>query len=539
MKKLIIILTAMTLLMGLALELQAQTRGSREVSKTDNSKSILIEKEELTKPARAAASKTRDVKATKSDDGRTSQSAVKQTTKQEEQPSYRNDETRTQSSSRSTSSTTVNRSSKTTSSTPSRSSTTPSRTSQSTSRSRTSSSYSTDRNDRQSDSGRSETNSRQNSFDDDYYNYSSPRVKQPEQTRSTTSSTSRTTLPAKDKTVQKETNENTRSNPVTNKDTVEKEKNTASQTQKEKQDRETVYKVFTPETKVKEQTGKSVAEQKPAVKSAQPLDGKDRVNENRQLPPSAAEDLYVPGRDGRPPHTGDGDHYHGDGDNNHGGGHGDGNHGGGHGDNHHNNHGWTGYHNNHGWNWRPPRDWYWNNYYNNWYWQNPYYHVTWYNHPWNWYNPHFSWNWYFAYHNFGYVSYVHYYDWYPSHHWIVYPSFSHYYSWTNRIHEFTGYLIIDDLDTIYPYSYGMVTRKPNGDYETFYFDRYGNRLARRLIDRYGHLNKKIYVEVRGYVDYSEQTIRVTSMRKVNWHRNVYLSFYYHPRWFRLGFWHWG
>ncbi len=165
--------------------------------------------------------------------------------------------------------------------------------------------------------------------------------------------------------------------------------------------------------------------------------------------------------------------------------------------------------------------------------------MTWYNHPWNWYNPHFSWNWYFTYHNFGYVSYVYYYDWYPSHHWIVYPSFSQYYSWTNRIQEFTGYLIIDELDTIYPYSYGMVTRKLNGDYATFYFDRYGNRLARRLIDRYGHLNKKIYVEVRGYVNYSDQAIRVTSMRKVNWHRNMYLSFYYHPRWVRFGFWHWG
>ena len=557
MKKLIITVSVI-LLISMTAGLLAQNRGNKEVAdtrsqtaiKTDNTKSVQIEKEELSQSVKTTASKPSAVTNTKSNDSRASQPAPKQTVRQEDSRTSKPASTPTQTNTR-TSQPATNQSK-------SNSRTTQSAIPQSRTDTRSVTPDPYSRTSAQTTTNRSTQTGRHNINDDDFYDYSPPRTTTPTQTRTTTPTQTRTTtpaqtrttqpaqtankVPAQDNSTQRSAVENTKSAVNTDKDTIEKDKTPASQTHKEKQDSGVTYKVLTPDKVPSEQTTKAAASAATADRSAQPAATKGNDSDYRNRPSFEGEELLDPGRGNRPPHTGDGDNNHGGNGHggNHGGGHGDG-HGGGHGDN--NNHGWSGYHNNHGWNWRPNYSWNWYITINNWHYYNPYYNPyydwTWYNHPWNWYSPSYSWNWHFAYHNFGYVSYTYYYNWYPHHHWIVYPSFSYYYSWTNRILDFSGYLVIEDWDTVYPYSYGLMTRLPNGDFVSNSFDRYGNRLAQRLIDRYGHLNKKIYVEVRGYYNYDTQTIRVTSMKRVNWHRNVYMAFYYHPRWFRFGFWHWG
>jgi len=117
----------------------------------------------------------------------------------------------------------------------------------------------------------------------------------------------------------------------------------------------------------------------------------------------------------------------------------------------------------------------------------------------------------------------------------------------NDIREFSGYLVVNERDIKYnrnlgfhinlnPFhitniyftegrpqrnTYGIVVRKPNGDYTYLRFDRRGNQLAQNLFSHRWRNRKGIYVEVKGKVDMRDRTIAVFSLEKANNHQYNY------------------
>ncbi len=178
------------------------------------------------------------------------------------------------------------------------------------------------------------------------------------------------------------------------------------------------------------------------------------------------------------------------------------------------------------------------------------------------FDPWWTWNWYYPYY---YCSWV-----YPPHnHWRPYryvyiePVFYYSFEPDYSPREYKGYLVRNNqivynerrhrwIDTENPYpaidecwcdgycptrGYGIVVRKSNGNLAFYHLDRYGNRLARRLVERYGRGGRRVYVEVRGFLDHETHTFQVTSMSKVNWRRNIILSIGFGYRWQRPWFRH--
>lgn len=238
--------------------------------------------------------------------------------------------------------------------------------------------------------------------------------------------------------------------------------------------------------------------------------------------------------------------------------------------------GWGGFSNNYGSNWnhnrhhwrrhphhyrwwvghRPRPSWYW--YHNNYWWDIHFAYLGW-----NWSYPRYGWNVTHTYYTFSYIDYADSYYWYPPHYWFVYPSVSFYYSNYDRIQVLEGYIVANDWDfnpdshlgityenmsgaspNIHHYTtdcpddgYGIIIRRSDGSYGFYHFNRNGNRLAQRIIDRHHRYGKRTYVEVRGYINHDTHTITVTSMERLRWLRGTQLAVVYQPRWLRFGFWY--
>jgi len=280
------------------------------------------------------------------------------------------------------------------------------------------------------------------------------------------------------------------------------------------------------------------------IKSNKP--DNDNVPRSAKIkPPNQPERQFPTSGNPQPPNHGD---YQYDGDHNHGGNNHNNNHGdGGHSyyDNdsrHHHHHGHSGYY--------PHYDWHWDRPYYSWFAYHDYYF-------WSWYYPHTWWIGYHNYYDFGYYNFAYYYHWYPHHYWIVYPTFNFTYTWQDDTETFTGFIAEDDWDLAgkenfklnidyskyfasnahwlsdsCPYDgYGIIVKESNGDYNYFHFDKYGNRLAQKLLDRSGKYGGKVNIVVKGVLNTDNHTIKVYSMRKVKKHSQVYLSMYFRPFWF--------
>jgi hypothetical protein len=266
------------------------------------------------------------------------------------------------------------------------------------------------------------------------------------------------------------------------------------------------------------------------------------------------------------PHDSDDDtdnHHpgHGDGDYNHNWNY-DGNHQGGGHHNHHNywSYDYNPYHNS-WWDWD-----YWNrhqrhhrsywtfgiSFWPDWDYWNPYYYGSY-------YYPVYGWSGWYPYSYYTWYN-PHLHTWRTWHYSYIRPVF--YYSLTYReeITSFTGYLVRNSRinyvngtsglqsgngrrhDNYYSYcdsdcprrGYGIMVKMPDGERVFYHLDNYGNRLARKVLDRYGRQNRKLLVEVRGVLDEDTHTIITYSLKRVKWYKTptVALHFYYGPFWHR-------
>jgi hypothetical protein len=246
-----------------------------------------------------------------------------------------------------------------------------------------------------------------------------------------------------------------------------------------------------------------------------------------------------------PPYSGDddssghnGDHHHDSWDDHEGDNHYD------NWDRHHSHHNWYwDYYN--GWDWHQPNYWGWND---NTYWDSDY---------WYWHRNPCGWNWDHAFYVFGYYDYPSYEYWTPYHYWVVQPVFTYNFNQDDDYEEMRGYLLADDWDynpdtrlgmrydistdmyeDVHPYKddcpvdgYGIVTRNDEGDYSYYHFDSYGDRLARQLLNRYRGSGRKIYIEVKGFMDPETHTLNITSLKRVNRYSGSIISISFFPRWF--------
>ena len=286
------------------------------------------------------------------------------------------------------------------------------------------------------------------------------------------------------------------------------------------------------------------------------------TNEGANLQPASRQTMPT-GNNAQPQYAypNDGGHNQHQGDNSNHGNNWNGNHdnNGWNGDNHGDNNNHNGHNGHDGWNdhHHGSNDNHHNEHYN---WND---HHAYYQPDWNY--PHYGWDGPHDYFHFGCSNYVYYNTWYPPHYWFIYPALSLYVSFVNgdivfkEEQVFRGFIVANDwdlnnnLDNRYyqspnfhwrsndcpGYGFGIVADNSYGDYSFYHFDNYGSRLARSFINRYRGRNRKIFVEVTGYLNPNDHTIEVVSMHRIRGYQSIVVGWHYYQDRFSPRPHHWG